>query len=96
MIDAKCQRLVATAQESDAEMMFAKKYFHWRRVRQIRSLYGADEAFRAVWEDYRLTNRALRHFKALGEAGVIRANEYRLMRDELVEEVLYHLKGAFK
>ena len=77
-------------------MMFAKKYFHWRRVRQIRSLYGADEAFREVWEDYRQANRAFRHFKALGEAGLIRANEYDLMRDELVEEVMYHLKYAFK
>ncbi len=60
---------------------------------QIRFLYRENEAFRAAWEDYRLTTRAHRHFKAMGEAGMIRAEEYRVMRNELKDELLEFIEG---
>jgi len=67
-------------------MKFVKGPSH--SMGQIRHLYREDETFRAVWEDYRLTTRAHQHFKAMGEAGMIRAEEYRVMRDELKDEIL--------
>jgi hypothetical protein len=94
MISLDFCRLAATTPPEIAGVcaanMFSTKPSH--RMRQIRRLYRADEDFRAVWDDYLLVKRARRHFSALGESGQSRAEEFRLMHEELAEEISNRLK----
>ncbi len=64
---------------------------HLRRIRQIRRLYKSDDEFQLIWEDYLLARKARRHFGSLGEVGCERAEEYRILCDELAEEVRRYL-----
>lgn len=67
---------------------------HFESVRRIRLLYSQDEDFRAIWDDYRLVGRAMRHYKVAGEAN--RNREYKILRGELVEEVKSYLKNSHR
>ena len=70
-------------------MRLTPTYGGW--VRQVRRLCAEDEEFRLLWDDTMAARRAHRHFRALGEAGTDRSDEYRQISEELVVDIRRYL-----